>query len=88
MVCDKGDGRDLESYKSLVILFSHERDATRYRFHFSGMSLCPDLWTHVGFKKDDHIWNRLLRWEAKVSNVGGNEVGSTFATYYIRQLPR
>lgn len=28
---------------------SHERDASRYHFHFSGMSPCTDLWAHVGF---------------------------------------
>jgi hypothetical protein len=37
------------SPESSCQFFSHERDATRYRFHFSGMSLCPSLWTHVSF---------------------------------------
>lgn len=36
-----------EADKSLIL---HGRDAHRYHFCFSGMSLCPVLQAHVGFK--------------------------------------
>jgi len=34
-----------------AMIFSHESGANRYHFHFSGMSLCPDLLGSCGFYK-------------------------------------